>query len=491
MTRTLSITRRLTLTVLILEALSAIALIGAIAIHERRIQLRAFDAALHGTADTIMGAVQDSEDEADDLMLDMRGLRLRKDAVYQVVDEHGRLLGSSGDALDLPARTSGSAMIQNTRVRDLAYRFIVLHGSRIIDPGEPNGGVLHNVTIIYGLPVGHVWHEVLEAIQFFAAITAILLGLTAAAMVWLLRRGLSPLHALAHEAERITSHTWQFQAPKDAKRTKELRPLAEALEAAVARLQRSFEQQKRFTSDAAHELKTDVAIVKSSLQLLLMRKRTAEEYSRGLALSLDDFTRLEMTVHKMLTLARLDRLAKEHNVDAASQSCSLREVIEEAVHQSRPFAELKEVSVEVKITAEAQVSIDRRDALLLCSNVLLNALQHSPPGASVLVEVTAEAGVVSLAIQDEGDGIAQEDLPFLFEPFYRGDPSRSRKSGGTGLGLSICKSICERAGGSIEIVNWAPAGGALVTIALPGKLIAGNPLSASVNVHQRHSIGRS
>ena len=180
-----------------------------------------------------------------------------------------------------------------------------------------------------------------------------------------------------------------------------------------------------------------------------------------------------MTVQKMLTLARLDQLTVEHNLDATSQSCSLREVIEEAIHQSRPLAELKEVNVEIEVVAEARVSIDRRDALLLCSNVLLNALQHSPPGTSVQIEVTAGKGIVTLVIQDEGEGVAKEDLPFLFEPFYRGDPSRSRKSGGTGLGLSICKSICDRAGGSIEIVNGAPSGGALVTIALPERPITG------------------
>lgn len=167
-------------------------------------------------------------------------------------------------------------------------------------------------------------------------------------MVWLLRRGLSPLHELAHEAERITPQTWQFQAPRSAKQIKELRPLAEALEGAVARLQRSFEQQKRFTSDAAHELKTDVAIVKSSLQLLLMRKRTSDEYARGLPLGLDDFARLEGTVQKMLTLARLDHQPELRDADTVPPFCSLREVIEEVMHQARPVAELRQVSIRLR-----------------------------------------------------------------------------------------------------------------------------------------------
>jgi signal transduction histidine kinase len=245
-----------------------------------------------------------------------------------------------------------------------------------------------------------------------------------------------------------------------------LQPLVRALEAALARLQRSFEQQKRFTSDAAHELKTDVAIVKSSLQLLSMRKRTVEEYSRGLALGLDDFTRLEMTVQKMLTLARLEQPSELATREAIQPSCSLGEAIEEAVHQSRSFADLKEVTIVVQIGTTAQVPIDRRDAVLLCSNVLLNALQHSPPRSSVHIEMKVTGGSANLTVRDQGEGIRNEDRLYVFEPFYRGDISRSRKSGGTGLGLSICKAICERAGGSIEISNLTTAG-AQVTITLP------------------------
>jgi two-component system OmpR family sensor kinase len=464
--RSVSITRRLTLTVLVLEIFSAIALIGAITVNERHTELKAFDATLRGTADSIMGAVQDAENETGDVILDMRGVQLAKDAAFRVEDERGKIIGSVGNIptqVTLPA--DAASTFQNAQVLGRNYRFVIRHGLRILDPGEPSGGIRRTITIIYGAPVDHVWHEVFEAIRFFAISTAILLGITALGMVWLLRRGLSPLHELAQQAERITTSAWQFESPASAKRTEELRPLAHALEAALNRLQRSFEQQRRFTSDAAHELKTDVAIVKSSLQLLSMRKRTVEEYSRGLALSLDDFTRLEMTVQKMLTLARLEQPREVDGQQVTRPSCSLRDVIEETVHQSRSFADLKEVTMKV-IISNAQAPIDRRDALLLCSNVLLNALQHSPPQSTVHIEMTVTEGRTNLTVRDEGEGIGNEDRLHVFEPFYRGDLSRSRKSGGTGLGLSICKAICERAGGSIQISNNTIAG-ALVTIMLP------------------------
>src|SRR6185369_13722437 len=101
----------------------------------------------------------------------------------------------------------------------------------------------------------------------------------------------------------------------------------------------------------------------------------------------------------------------------------------------------------------AYVPLDNRDAVLLCSNVLLNALQHSQEGGTVRIDLESDGARVHLTIRDQGDGIREEDRQHLFEPFYRGDPSRSRKSGGTGLGLSICQAICRRVGGTIEIAN--------------------------------------
>ncbi len=97
---------------------------------------------------------------------------------------------------------------------------------------------------------------------------------------------------------------------------------------------------------------------------------------------------------------------------------------------------------------------------------------------SIWIAVVADERTVQLTVQDEGEGIAEEDMPHLFEPFYRGDSSRSRKSGGTGLGLSICNAICQRAGGSIEITNDT-AGGAVVKVRLPILQTAEEPVSSA------------
>lgn len=468
--RSISISRRIVVTVLLLELLSAAALIIAVAINEHHVELRAFDARLAGTAESLMGGVQDAEDIEDNVVLDAHRLRLDKDAVYRVEDERGRVLGTSADAAHPFQSFAGSPGFHDAIAAGRRYRFFVLHGVRIVDPDAPNGGKSHNITILYGTPVRHVWHEVLEAIRFFAIATALLLGVTTIVMALLVRRHLAPVHELAREADRISLRNWQFDAPIGARERVELRPLANALESALARVQLSFEQQKRFTSDAAHELKTDVAIVKSSLQLLSMRKRTADEYDQGLALILRDFTRLESTVQNLLDLARLEQPADSDRPGRLPPSCSLRNAVEEAVQQCAPLGELKGIEVILDLASEAPVPLESRDAFLLCSNILVNALQHSREGGKVRVRLVRGDGhngnIVVLTVQDWGEGISEPDLPFLFNAFYRGDISRSRKSGGTGLGLSICKAISDRVGGTIEISNHE-AGGAVVTVSLP------------------------
>jgi|SRR6187402_957760 len=461
MKRQRSLLRNIIAIVLLLETASAAVLLTGIIFHERHTQLSAFDATLRGQAQSIVGAVQDAEDEGDRVVLVPSDLQLPRRAVYKVEDERGQIIGSDGDiaGLVIPAET-----IWKDSVGSVEYRFTQMQALRTVDPGRRDGGVHHTVNVVFGMPVGHVWHEVLEAVRFYILLTVLLMAVTTGTMILTLRRALHPLDELAVEASRIDSGRWSFEAPKSAHELKELQPLAIGLEAAIHRLQRSFEQQRRFTSDAAHELKTDVAIVKSSLQLLSMKKRSTEEYARGLDLCLDDFLRLERTVQEMLTLARVEH--EEEAMHVVSHSCSLSEVVKDAMQHASALAEVRRIRMKLTVSDTPLVRLDPRDALLVCSNVLLNALQHSPPESEIALHVGQAQGHAELLCEDEGEGIREEDLPYVFEPFYRGDGSRSRKSGGTGLGLSICRAICKRVGGVIQLDNRED-GGAMARVLLP------------------------
>ena len=457
MDKTISITKRLILSVLALEFLAALILIAAVVIHERHVQFQAFDANLRATSNALFGAVQEADSTDGSVILDLHDLDIPRKSVFRVTDEHGTVLGAEGD---IPPIAAISGEFSIGRVSNQRYRFFTMNGERIVDPGDADG-VRHRIAVVYGLPEGRVWHEIVEAIRFFAIATIALLSITAVVLSWLIRNSLLPIRELALEADKINSDNWQFNSPPSANNISELRPLASAIEKTIARLHRAFEQQRRMTSDAAHEIKTDIAIIKSSFQLMGMKRRSAEEYETGIAVGVSDIGRLEQMVQTMLTLARLEQAQQfEHCL------CSIDEIILDTVSQNASFAEVKKIQVNVELRAAASVFVAGEDANLLCSNVLVNAIQHSEPSSEITVASTMVGQMAKITVRDHGRGVTEEERPHLFEPFYRGDPSRSRKSGGTGLGLSICKAICDRTAGTIEIANH-PDGGAIVTILLP------------------------
>jgi signal transduction histidine kinase len=463
-----SISRRLIAAVLLLELLAAIALVGLTVLHESRIHFRTFDIMLRGRVDSVFGAVGDADDPADNVVLDQRSINVPPTDLYDVEEDTGRILGRSNNwpAEEIKSVTPDARGYFNLKVNDHGYRLVRLQGIRVVDPGEKNGGVPHHITVYYGAPTRRVWREIREAASFYAIASIILLALTGCMMAWFLRRGLAPLRDLATEAGRVSAQQWRFTPPESARTTRELSPLAHAIEAALVRLHQTFEQQKRFTSDAAHELKTDVAIVKSSIQLLAMRPRSVEEYQQGLDVCLSDCVRLESIVQEMLTLAG-NQYAAGQDGRTTSDVSDLAIYAREALEKLTSLAELRQVHPTLAISGAALVALDAKDCNLLCSNLLLNAIQHSAPGSEVHIELLGKDASLTMLVEDFGEGIAPDVLLHVFEPFFRGDVSRDRKSGGTGLGLAICKAICEKAGGSIEISS-TPGTGTRVTVKLPG-----------------------
>jgi signal transduction histidine kinase len=130
------------------------------------------------------------------------------------------------------------------------------------------------------------------------------------------------------------------------------------------------------------------------------------------------------------------------------------------------MAEVRSATLTLAVCEHAFVPLSSEECSLLCSNLLLNALQHSPPQSEVRLVVQPEADWVRLRIEDQGDGIEPALLPHVFERFSRGDPSRSRNTGGTGLGLAICKAIVDRAGGTIALQS-EPGQGTTAVVRLP------------------------
>jgi len=393
-------------------------------------------------------------------MLDGTEGSLPKKDIYEAWDQNQRLLGRSANWTGHDAQwlTTQTQQFQKISIAGRSYRAIRLEGLRIVDPGDPGGGVRRRVTIFYGSATKPAWESIWAAVEFYAFTNLALLGMTGLVMLWLLSRGLAPLHELASEAAKLSVTSWNFAPSDGVRNTLELAPLASVLVTALAGLERSFEQQRRFVSDAAHELKTGVAVVKSSLQLLTMKHRTATEYEAGLERCQLDCERMEEIVAKMLTLARIEgesaRTAELPDIPIADIVTVARRIAE----QLGSISEIGGVHISIEAPKSLLLDVEEEALELLCSNLMLNAVQHSPWGTTVRVSIEAIDDEVQLRIADQGTGIDPELLPYVFDRFYRSDPSRSRRTGGTGLGLAICKAIVERAEGTIKIASEQGAG---------------------------------
>lgn len=460
-----SIAFRLIAAVLLVELASATLVILVAWGYERHTHFRSFEVMLRGRADSVLGAVQDAEDVGDNVMLDLADLHVPPEDVYEVWDGRGHLLGRSANwsgstAMQVP----GENGIFPARLHDRGYRLLRLQGSRIVDPGQAGGGKLRFVTILYGAPTDRVWQAIYGAVEFYGAGMLLLVLITGPLIAWVLHRGLSPLRQLAALAGNVSAESWEFSPPASARETAELAPLTQAIENALHRLERSFNQQRTFISDAAHELKTAVAVIKSSLQLVGMRQRTPEEYQVGNERALADTARLEELVAKMLTLARVESGA----ATTAAGNSDLSECVCRAVTGLETFAAVRQVEVAViKLPDGAcTVPLGSDDCELVVTNLLMNAIQHSPAWSQVELRLCACNHAAELTIQDRGEGIEADALPHVFDRFFRSDPSRARATGGSGLGLAICKAAVERAGGSIELKS-PPGRGTTAIVRLP------------------------
>ncbi len=461
--RSKSLVRRAIVSVLLIELLCAVGIASTALWHEWRSRMRALDISLEGRADSLIGAVQDAEDPETNVTVNPEEFTAPRGDVFAVFNSSGRLIGTSGGTVPefLTRRQDG---FRDARHGGHRFRVLERQALRIIDRDETHGvGIRRPFTVVYATTTNHLWHEAVEATRFYLLVSVGLLVVTALVLIWLLRRLLAPLQQLAVSASHITTDTLAFEPPPSAERITELVPMVQALSGMVARVRAAFDRQHQFINDAAHELKTGVAVVRSSIQVLSMRNRTAEEYRQGLDDVLLDNERVEGLVRQMLTLASFeDRKA------AAKGECNLAEEVRAAASTLGSFAELQGVTVCCGLQ-EAAAGLSADAARTLASNLILNALQHSQSGAEVVVSVellTTEPRRVQLEVRDSGSGIAPENLERIFERFFREDSSRSRATGGAGLGLAICKSIVSAANGTIDVSSELGKG-TMVRVTLP------------------------
>lgn len=263
------------------------------------------------------------------------------------------------------------------------------------------------------------------------------------------RHGIHPVEEIAATARRITSSNLRERIQSEGYPS-ELASLADTFNAMLGRLEESFDQISRFSTDIAHDLRTPVHNIRGEAEVALARARTADEYQNVIESTLEEAVRLSDLIGDLLFLARAESPVTELHcepVNVAELLGTVRDYYEASA--SDAGIALLTWNSEKPLTAE----MDRSLMLRAVSNLVSNAIAHTPPGGTIQLTATASGAEIRIEVSDTGAGIPPEALPKVFDRFFRVDPSRSKTSGGTGLGLAIVQSIATLHGGRVEIAS--------------------------------------
>ena len=259
---------------------------------------------------------------------------------------------------------------------------------------------------------------------------------------WLSRRALEPVAAMTREARSIGIDRLSQRLPVPATGD-ELQELAESWNTMLARLESAVATLSQFAADASHELRTPLAVIHTSAELALRRGRSALEYQESLEEIMDEARRVTALVEDLLYLARNDA----SSVEIPLEPLDLASPLAAAIGEAKPLADRRQIRLRESGEGSSIVSGNRAALRRLFLVILDNAVKYSPPGSEVRIHVTGH----EVSIADSGPGIAPEDLPHIFQRFYRADKVRNSESGGYGLGLSLADSIARRHGAKIEV----------------------------------------
>jgi heavy metal sensor kinase len=290
-----------------------------------------------------------------------------------------------------------------------------------------------------------------EALHRFGALLIvsipILLLCAAGGGYWLSRRALAPFDQITQTARSIGIQNLSSRLVVPQTRDV-LQRLSETFNGMLERLEAAFKRITQFTADASHELRTPVAVMRTRAELSLRKTRTVAEYREALTQIHAELEKTSDLVEKLMLLARADYGAEVLHLSSAN----LGDIVRDACSQGRTLSENKQINFNEQIPdSPVWIKADAQALRRLFLILIDNAVKYTPSGGRVEVLVATDNGSAVAAVHDTGIGIAAEDLPNVFERFYRADKARSRDSGGVGLGLSIGRWIAEAHSGSIEV----------------------------------------
>lgn len=260
-------------------------------------------------------------------------------------------------------------------------------------------------------------------------------------------RSIRPVEEVISTAESITQASLGLRMPLPSNHD-ELYRLSVTINALLDRLQDAFEREKQFTADASHELKTPLAVVKGTLDVLVRKPRETAYYEDRIRYCLSELNRMARLIDQLLLLARCESQSVRPNI----VTMELAEVVDAVVSRLAPLADARSISLSVSQGC-GKVSADPAMLEIMFENILSNSIKYSADGSSVEIGCDTQGGHPVCIIEDHGIGIPEAKLQSIFERFYRVDESRSSSTGGSGLGLSIVRRLADLQQIGIEVCS--------------------------------------
>jgi heavy metal sensor kinase len=353
-----------------------------------------------------------------------REIRVDPEAVRRVMNQGGRVFRT----VRLPGRDSG--------VRVMYAR---LGSGVILQTGQ---------TLLPGA-------RLISAFLRIAFITLVVLGLLSGVIGWMMaRKALSGIGTVTKTALRIAEGNLDLRVPTR-RGAEEINRLAEAFNRMVGRIAALVAGIREMSDNIAHDLKSPITRIRGAAEVALTSSDTVEEYQETAAGTVEECDRLLGMINTLLLISRTEAGVSS----AVREPVDLAEQVRDACDLFRPLAEDRSVALDRRTPDRCVIQGDTRQIQRAVANLIDNAIRYTPEGGAVLAAVTAAAlNTVEVAVEDTGAGIAPEDLPHIFDRFYRADPSRSDT--GAGLGLSLVRAVAQAHGGGIDVVSEPGEGAA-------------------------------
>jgi len=314
---------------------------------------------------------------------------------------------------------------------------------------DPDGSGTYFIRLGYSLETFHKTTRRTLILLGIAIPLALLLGSYGGLL--LANQALRPVDRMTRAAEQIAAGDLSERVPEPAQMD-EMGRLAATFNDMISRLQAAFERQRQFTSDASHELRTPLAVMRGDIEITLRRERSSEEYKRALTSNLEEIMRLSRLVEDLLMLARGD----SGRIELRCEPVDLNDICRRMTEYISPLADQRDQTLIYEPppgaeTAPVVVSADLLRIKQLLLNLLDNAIKYTQRRGRVALGLKTEENVAVISVADTGRGIPPEDLPHIFERFFRRSAKTAdRTAAGFGLGLSIVKWIVDSHGGRIE-----------------------------------------